>query len=69
MSIFKPFKGFRPKQEFVHLIASRPYDVLDSNEARLEVKDNPYSFLHVVQKTLIYILILYIIKPNQIWIN
>jgi uncharacterized protein (DUF1015 family) len=49
MSIFKPFKGFRPKQELVHLIASRPYDVLDSEEARLEIEGNPYSFLHVVK--------------------
>ncbi len=49
MSIFKPFKGFRPKKEFVHLIASRPYDVLDSDEARIEVENNPYSFLHVVK--------------------
>jgi uncharacterized protein (DUF1015 family) len=49
MSIFKPFKGFRPKKEFVDKIASRPYDVLDSNEARIEVEDNPYSFLHVVK--------------------
>jgi uncharacterized protein (DUF1015 family) len=49
MSVFKPFKGFRPKREFVNQIASRPYDVLDSNEARTEVKDNPHSFLHVVK--------------------
>ncbi len=49
MSIFKPFKGFRPKKEFVHLVASRPYDVLDSDEARIEVENNPYSFLHVVK--------------------
>jgi len=49
MSIFKPFKGFRPKKEFVNLVASRPYDVLDSDEARIEVDGNPYSFLHVVK--------------------
>ena len=49
MSVFKPFKGFRPKKEFVDKIASRPYDVLDSNEARKEVEGNPYSFLHVVK--------------------
>jgi uncharacterized protein (DUF1015 family) len=49
MSVFRPFKGFRPKQELVHLIASRPYDVLDSDEARREVEGNPYSFLHVVK--------------------
>jgi uncharacterized protein (DUF1015 family) len=49
MSVFKPFKGFRPKKEFVDKIASRPYDVLDSDEARIEVKGNPHSFLHVVK--------------------
>jgi uncharacterized protein (DUF1015 family) len=49
MSVFKPFKGFRPQKTFVHLVASRPYDVLDSDEARKEVEGNPYSFLHVVK--------------------
>ena len=49
MSIFKPFKGFRPKKEYVDKIASRPYDVLNSAEARVEVEGNPYSFLHVVK--------------------
>ncbi len=49
MSIFRPFKGFRPKKEHVDKVASRPYDVLNSAEAREEVKGNPYSFLHVVK--------------------
>ncbi|MFN8254759.1 MAG: DUF1015 domain-containing protein [Bacteroidales bacterium] len=49
MSVFKPFKGYRPKPELVSLVASRPYDVLDSDEARNEVKGNPHSFLHVVK--------------------
>jgi uncharacterized protein (DUF1015 family) len=49
MAILRPFKGFRPKPQFVDRIASRPYDVLDSNEARAEVKGNPHSFLHVVK--------------------
>ncbi|MCF6240299.1 MAG: DUF1015 domain-containing protein [Bacteroidales bacterium] len=49
MSIFRPFKGFRPKKDKVDKVASRPYDVLNSAEAREEVKDNPYSFLHVVK--------------------
>ncbi len=49
MSIFKPFKGFKPKKEYVDKIASRPYDVLNSAEARVEVEGNPYSFLHVVK--------------------
>lgn len=49
MAIIKPFRGFRPKKELVDRIASRPYDVLNSDEARLEAKDNPYTFLHVVK--------------------
>ncbi len=49
MAILKSFKGFRPKKEFASRIASRPYDVLNSEEARTEVEGNPYSFLHVVK--------------------
>ena len=49
MAILRPFKGFRPKKEFVDKIASRPYDVLNSDEARIEVEGNPHSFLHVVK--------------------
>ena len=49
MSIFKPFKSVRPLKENAHLVASRPYDVLNSDEAREEVKGNDLSFLHVVK--------------------
>ena len=49
MAILKPFKGIRPLKDKVQFIASRPYDVLNSDEARIEAKDNPYSFLHVVK--------------------
>lgn len=49
MAIVKPFRGFRPKKELVHLIACRPYDVLNSDEAREEAKNNPLSFLHVTK--------------------
>jgi len=49
MAILKSFKGFRPKKEYAAKIASRPYDVLNSEEARAEVEGNPYSFLHVVK--------------------
>jgi uncharacterized protein (DUF1015 family) len=45
----KPFKGFRPVESKVKSVASRPYDVLDSEEAREEAKDNPWSFLNVVK--------------------
>jgi len=49
MAILRSFRGFRPKKEFAHLIASRPYDVLSSEEAREEAGDNRYSFLHVIK--------------------
>jgi len=43
----KPFKALRPKPELVTKVASPPYDVLNTEEARQLVKDNPYSFLRV----------------------
>lgn len=49
MAIFKPFRGYRPPKEIVKDLASRPYDVLNSAEAREEVSDNKYSFLRVVK--------------------
>lgn len=45
----KPFRGLRPRPDKVKLVASRPYDVLDSNEARQEAKGNPLSFLNVIK--------------------
>ncbi len=47
MPTFKPFRAYRPKPEFAAKVAAKPYDVLSSEEARLEAKDNPLSFLHV----------------------
>lgn len=47
MAVIRPFKAIRPVREFVDKIAALPYDVMDSDEAREMVKDNPYSFLHV----------------------
>ena len=49
MAVIKPFKGFRPPVDKVKDVASRPYDVLNSAEARIEVEGNPHSFLHVVK--------------------
>ena len=49
MAILKPFKGIRPPQNIVKDLASRPYDVLNSEEAREEAKNNPYSLLHVTK--------------------
>ncbi len=47
MATIQPFKAFRPKAEFAGEVAARPYDVLNSDEAREEVKGHPLSFLHV----------------------
>ena len=47
MAIVRPFKAIRPTRELAHKVAALPYDVMDSNEAREMVKDNPHSFLHV----------------------
>lgn len=47
MSVFKPFYAVRPKKEYAHLVAALPYDVMNSEEARAKVKNNPYSFIHV----------------------
>jgi uncharacterized protein (DUF1015 family) len=47
MSTFKPFKALRPIPDKAKAIASMPYDVMDSDEARIEVQKNPLSFLHV----------------------
>ncbi len=49
MATLKPFRGYRPPKEIVKQLASRPYDVLNSEEARKEAGDNPYSFLRVVK--------------------
>ncbi|KAF5074072.1 hypothetical protein DSECCO2_184700 [anaerobic digester metagenome] len=43
----RPFKAVRPSKERADKVAALPYDVMDSDEAREMVKDNPYSFLHV----------------------
>lgn len=47
MAVIKAFKGVRPVPEFAEKVAALPYDVMNSEEAREMVKDNPYSFLHV----------------------
>jgi uncharacterized protein (DUF1015 family) len=49
MAIVKPFRGFRPLKELADRIASRPYDVLSSEEAKIEAEGNPDTFLHVVK--------------------
>jgi uncharacterized protein (DUF1015 family) len=49
MASIKPFLALRPKIELAQQVASRPYDVLNSEEARIEAKDNPFSFLHITK--------------------
>ena len=49
MSIIRPFRGIRPTQDKAALVASPPYDVLSSEEARTMAADNPLSFLRVVK--------------------
>ena len=49
MAIIKPFKGVRPPKNLVESVASRPYDVLDSEEARAEAGDNEKSLYHIIK--------------------
>jgi uncharacterized protein (DUF1015 family) len=49
MAIIKPFRALRPHNEYAPQVASRPYDVLNSQEARKEAGDNLLSFLHVTK--------------------
>lgn len=49
MASIKPFKGLRPRPDLSTQVASRPYDVLNSQEAREEVAGNPHSFLHITK--------------------
>ncbi len=45
----KPFKGIRPPKDIVTKVASRPYDVLNSDEARAEAEGNPMSLYHIIK--------------------
>ena len=49
MAKVKPFRGIRPPKEYVELVESRPYDVLDSEEARSEAGDNEMSLYHIIK--------------------
>ncbi len=49
MAKVKPFKGVRPPKELVEEVASRPYDVLNSEEARVEAQGNPKSLYHIIK--------------------
>ncbi len=49
MAIIKPFRGLRPPKDLVEKIESRPYDVLDSEEARKEAGNNEMSLYHIIK--------------------
>lgn len=49
MATIKPFRGLRPPKELVEQVASRPYDVLNSEEARMEAAGNEKSLYHIIR--------------------
>jgi uncharacterized protein (DUF1015 family) len=49
MAIISPFKALRPQPQFAKQVASRPYDVLNSKEAKEEAQGNSHSFLHITK--------------------
>ena len=49
MAKVKPFRGLRPPRDIVEQVASRPYDVLSSEEARIEAGDNEKSLYHIIK--------------------
>jgi len=49
MAVLKAFRGLRPPKDIVRDLASRPYDVLNSEEARVEADGNQYSLLHIIK--------------------
>lgn len=49
MATIKPFKGIRPPKQYVEEVESRPYDVLDSEEARKEAGNNEKSLYHIIK--------------------
>ena len=49
MAIIKPFKALKPKKDLAEQVASRPYDVLNSQEAKKEAAGNNYSFLRITK--------------------
>jgi uncharacterized protein (DUF1015 family) len=49
MITIAPFKALRPEAQLAKQVASRPYDVLNSKEAKIEAQGNPASFLHITK--------------------
>lgn len=49
MITIQPFRALRPEAQHAKQVASRPYDVLNSKEAKIEAQGNPNSFLHITK--------------------
>ena len=49
MAHIKPFKALRPQAQYAKVVASKPYDVLSSQEAKVEAEGNAASFLHITK--------------------
>ncbi|MDI3544888.1 MAG: hypothetical protein PWQ43_620 [Rikenellaceae bacterium] len=49
MAIFRPFKALRPLKNIADKVAAKPYDVINTQEARKEAEGNPYSLLHITR--------------------
>src|SRR6195952_4601159 len=49
MALIAPFKALRPQAQFAMEVASRPYDVMNREEAKVEARGNPRSFLHITR--------------------
>ncbi len=49
MISISPFKALRPEAQFARQVASQPYDVLSSKEAKIEAEGNPFSYLHITK--------------------
>jgi len=49
VATIQPFKALRPQAQFAKQVASRPYDVLNSAEAKIEAQGNPNTFLHITK--------------------
>lgn len=54
MITIRPFKGLRPRKDIVDKVASKPYDVVNSEEAKEEAKNNPYSFLRISKPEIVF---------------
>lgn len=49
MAILRPFKALRPPKDLADKVAAKPYDVINTEEARKEAEGNPYSLLHITK--------------------